>query len=151
LQHAGTLGVALLGHPLLALAVPAEPLGTLAFGADQAFLALAVEALRGSAAAVVPTRDVDLPAPRVGSGGAAPRGFGALALLAFALLALHPVATRIVALRQRVATRLAPGLASRRLGSLCLHAPCIVTGALLLSVANQLRALGRVALRLRRS
>lgn len=148
MQHARALGVALLGHALLALAVAAELLGTLAFGTDQAFLTLAVDVARDIAAAVVATRDVDLPAPCLGSGDLAPGRFDALALLAFALLALRLVAACVVALRQLHATRFAAGLASRRLGPLRLLAPLRIVAGALLPVANRLRALRLFPLRL---
>src|SRR5690606_23867279 len=128
--------------------VAAELLGTLAFAADQALLALAVEAVRGLATAIVATRDVDVAAARLGPGDAAPRWVGTLALLAFALFALRLVATRIVALRPQEATRVPAGLASRRLRSLCLLALRFVAGALL-GVAHCLHTLGLLTLRLR--
>ncbi|MGY1409773.1 MULTISPECIES: hypothetical protein [unclassified Luteimonas] len=152
MQHATALGVALLGHPLLALTVMAKLLGTLALGADQAFLSLTVDAVRDIAAAVVATRHLDLPAPRLGSGDVAPRRFDALALLAFALLALHLVAlrlaaTRIVALRQLQAPCFAAGLAPRRLRSLRLLAPLRFGAVALLSVPDCLPALRLFPLR----
>src|SRR5690606_33589231 len=112
LQGARAFGVALLDHALLALAVAAELLRSLALGADAGFLLAAVQATRG-VAAIVPARVVRRFAT-LRAGGVAADWLRALSLLALAQRAL-----RILALRLRLhAKRVAAGAAARLLDAL---------------------------------